>query len=286
MQSNRRRFGQARGRDHNVADRAVPVAVLAFEEDGVSPCIHVAEQVISVFVGQCIQSIRLIKCFDQRGGTFRQYLTLQFCGHVVIEYHQFRFQQEGSVPEKNRFVQVKIQPQFELVVGDDRNILSAHIDIEIRMRTKYFQWIMGDAVREDRIVIAQRNPDLEDLAIGGNTRSQQRVRSIAQSQEVIQAGRNGQGVPDNRTVIPVAAPAPEIISPKIVLVRIVLMLAKATGPSITTTETLAFPGGIDALEEALLSFLQPKNKMKSARLLKMASHFVKVFIFIFLDFGG
>src|SRR6185503_198195 len=113
-----------------------------------------------------------------------QRLTLDLRLYLVVEYNDVRLQQELSIPEEDRTLQIEIKPQLEIIAAGGIHIHPAHIDRKGRTGSKHLQRIMRSAVRINSVVGTQRDLHFQYLAGGDQTIGQQRIRTITQLQKI------------------------------------------------------------------------------------------------------
>src|SRR6185437_15605703 len=177
---------------------------------------YVAELIIAFVPGNGVNRVRAHDAFDQGAGVFGQYLTLHFGGGHIVKDDDKGREVIRSAPEEDGPVEVEVQPEFELIVADILHVGTGDVDIEGWAWPEDLERIGSAAIGIYRIVMAQGNADLENLAGGGKARSQQGIGAIAEIQEVIYSGRDAQGIPDHRFVLGIAMPAPIVIVPLVV----------------------------------------------------------------------
>ena len=93
-------------------------------------------------------------------------------------------QEESAVPEDDGPGEIKVQPEFEFIVGDVGDIGSADVDGEIRIAAEDLERIGGGTIGIDLVIGTQRDLDLQDLTGRDEAGCQQGIRSIAEGQEV------------------------------------------------------------------------------------------------------
>ena len=164
MQSDGRNLYDLHGIYNNIADGGILIAVISFKRKGPGSGWHVAELVLTAPERYRVQRVGPIDGFHQSAGAMWQNGTFQFGHHLVIEDNDKGIEVEGAAPEKDRAVQVEVQPEFQFVIRHVSHIGPAYVDGEKGRRTEDNQRKFGRAIDKDLIVASKEDADLKDLS--------------------------------------------------------------------------------------------------------------------------